>query len=389
MKKTLISLLLAGTLVVGLVPTTALAQNIQGEQSRQVVTKEADSQGETIKIFSFEPLDKKIATQKVIVGTTLEKLKLPETLIVNVEEIYGQEVIEITNVKWKEKTGTNKFDSKDTGKYIFTPVLEANYTVAPEVKIPEIIVYVSRAYQNPSKYYQIQDDIKLRESGGYKLNIGYMGQKVYYVNKYFGIGNKYWPRYTTLTKSKVKDFQKKKGLKATGVVDEKTWLKMGYSKSNWVKLGGYASKVMINGASTKEDCIEAMISRAKDYIGDNYVVGSSAAPGKGVDCSGLVMQALFAAGIDPYPITPVRHAKPGYEYESRNMWESKKLKTVSYSDRKRGDLIFYHNGYGTVIHVAIYLGKNKVIDSWPNSVAIRTLTDGSRSHIKGVKRVFI
>lgn len=45
-----------------------------------------------------------------------------------------------------------------------------------------------------------------------------------------------------------------------------------------------------------------MIRRAYDYLGNDYVIGASGAPGLGIDCSGLVMQALYAAGLDTSPI---------------------------------------------------------------------------------------
>ena len=66
-----------------------------------------------------------------------------------------------------------------------------------------------------------------------------------------------------------------------------------------------------------------------------------------------MIQALYAAGIDMSPINPVRHASPGYEYESANIWRSSKLKHVSYSERERGDIIIYCNSSGVVIHSAI------------------------------------
>jgi cell wall-associated NlpC family hydrolase len=187
---------------------------------------------------------------------------------------------------------------------------------------------------------------------------------------------------------KVKNFQKKKKLKVTGIVDKKTWLKMGFSEKSWNNLGAYASPIRVNPSSTKKDHIEAMISRAYDYLGSDYVVGASGTPAQGADCSGIVMQAMYAAGVSLDPIGAVRHSKRGYEYESRNMWASKKLKTVPYSSRKRGDLIFYQGRGGAVIHVAIYLGNGKVIESWPNKVVIWPIKNSHRSNIKGVKRVF-
>lgn len=253
---------------------------------------------------------------------------------------------------------------------------------------PTITIKTQRYYQNPSKYIQIKDKITLKHSGGYNLKKGYMGLKVRKVNKYFKIGNKYWPRYTAQTASRVKAFQRKHKLKATGVVNKATWLKMGFSENSWYNLGAYVSPIKVNPSSTKKQHIEAMISTAKKYLGSDYVVGASGSPSQGADCSGLVMQALYAAGVDPYPVSCVRHSKPGYEYESRNLWKSKKFKSVPYTKKKRGDLIFYKGRGGAIIHIAIYLGNGKVIESWPNKVVIWPIKNSHRSRIAGVKRVF-
>ena len=172
-------------------------------------------------------------------------------------------------------------------------------------------------------------------------------------------------------------------------MDLNTWLAMGFTENDWYNLGAYVHPMKVNKNSTRSDHIEAMISTAYEYLGDPYVIGASGAPGLGLDCSGLVMQALYSAGIDTSPINPVRHASPGYEYESANMWASSKFKKVSWSERQRGDLIFYQNSSGAVIHVAIYLGNNQVIESWPNQVVVWPVQNGQRSNIKGVVRPFV
>ena len=251
-----------------------------------------------------------------------------------------------------------------------------------------ITIKTKRYYQNPAKYVQIKDKIVLKHSGTYKLRPGYMGLKVRKVNNFFHIGSKYWPRYTSLTRQKVKAFQRRKHLKATGVVNLKTWTKMGFSKKSWKTLGAYVSPIKVNPSSTKKQHINAMIRTAKKYLGSDYVVGASGKPSQGADCSGLIMQALYAAGVDPYPVSCVRHSKAGYEYESRNLWTSKKFKAVPYSKKKRGDLIFYRGGGGAIIHVAIYLGDGKVIESWPNKVVIWPIKNSHRSRVAGVRRVF-
>lgn len=152
----------------------------------------------------------------------------------------------------------------------------------------------------------------------------------------------------------------------------------------------YTSPVLTDASCTKKDHIEAMIKTAYKYKGDRYVVCQSDKPGKGLDCSGLVMQACYGAGIDLWPSNPARHKLKKYEYESRNIAKMKNLKTVSFSKRKRGDLIFFANSAGTVIHVAIYLGNDKIIHS--TSVGMRVIVSGMGGGAYGrpckVKRIF-
>lgn len=256
-----------------------------------------------------------------------------------------------------------------------------------------------RVYQNPSQYYQIQDSIKPLSGGGYELSSGYEGLKVAYVIKRLGVNHgKYTgmatpARYGPQTRQSVIAFQKAHGLKADGIVGLKTWKALGFSESDWYNLGTYISPIRVNKNSTRSDCIEAMIGRAYDYLGTPYVVGASGRPGQGVDCSGLVMQALYAAGLDLSPINPVRHSHPGYEFESANMYASSKFKHVSYENRQRGDLIFYKSATtGKIIHVAIYLGNNQVIESWcepHNKVIVGPMITDFHQYVAGVVRPFV
>ena len=151
--------------------------------------------------------------------------------------------------------------------------------------------------------------------------------------------------------------------------------------------GWYVSPLLADENNTREERIEAMISTAYEYLGDTYKACYSQAPGGYVDCSGLAMQGLYAAGFDPWPVSPERHSNPAYEYESRNMWNLP-IQRVSYSDRQRGDLIYYDNGYGTIIHVAIYLGDDRVIEAWPPSVTVMSTVNSIHPHVYGVQRPF-
>lgn len=251
-----------------------------------------------------------------------------------------------------------------------------------------ITMNAKRAYQNPSGYFQLQDNISFAGQGDYNLKYGSMGLKVRKVQQKLGMSTSNKAIIGPSTFNKIKAFQKKKGLSQTGVVDYATWRALGLSYSDWANLGAYTSPIQTDYTSTKQDCIEAMIDRAYDYLGTEYIVGASGKPGQGVDCSGLVMQALYASGINPTPVSVIRHSQPGYEYESRNLYKSSKFKKVSYANRKRGDLIFYSNSNGVIIHIAIYLGNNKVIEAWPGKVVVWPIKNSHRSRIAGVRRVF-
>ena len=202
-----------------------------------------------------------------------------------------------------------------------------------------------------------------------------------------GMGGAY---YNKSVRDAVYQFQRENGLEATGETDIETWKALGYTQEEWDICGSYQSPATVDDSSSRDDRVDAMIERAYDYLGDPYVIGASGPPGGtyGLDCSGLVMQALYAGGIAMSDINPVTHAHPGHEYESRNMWNSDHFTVVDYKDRERGDLIFYCDRDGIVNHVALYLGDDEVIESWPNEVQVSPVLDKRHSMIKGVKRVF-
>ena len=106
----------------------------------------------------------------------------------------------------------------------------------------------------------------------------------------------------------------------------------------------------------------------------------------------LVMQACYGAGVDLWPSNPHRHryGAARYEWESREIAKHTNLKTVSYKNRKRGDLIFFCNSRGTIIHVAIYLGNNKIINSTTvgGHVVVTGMGNGAYGRVCKVKRIF-
>ena len=138
--------------------------------------------------------------------------------------------------------------------------------------------------------------------------------------------------------------------------------------------GYYISPMKAGNLNTTEERIEAMIACAYDYLeaGTKFKECRAQAPGTYADCSGLVMQCLYAAGFDPAPATPEHHALPENEYDSRTLYFRVPMKHVTEEELKRGDLIFYKSKKANIIiHVSIYLGDGKVIESWPPGVTDR------------------
>lgn len=267
------------------------------------------------------------------------------------------------------------------------PVLKTN--TGKYVTANKACVAKTKGYQNPKKYYQVNyKQIKPYGKVGYTVKRGYEGIKTWKIMRRLGTANGY-NKYNSATYYAVKNFQRKHHLKATGNVNEKTWVKLGLSKSSWKSIDSYVAPLGAHAWNGRSAHIEAMIKQAYKYKGNPYLVGSSSKPVYGTDCSGLVMQSLYAGGINTKPISAIHHAYPGNEWNSRNLWASKKFQHVAYSHKKRGDLVFYYQpGTHTIWHVAIYLGKGKVIESWPPRIMVQPIKNGQRSNVAGIARVF-
>ena len=247
-----------------------------------------------------------------------------------------------------------------------------------------------KGYQNPRGYHQVHyTQVKPYGQVGYNLYRGYEGIKTWKVMHRLGTwaGQDY---YNQATYNAVKNFQRNHHLAVNGNVNLKTWQKLGFSKASWYGIDSYIAPLGAQAWQGRSAHIEAMIKQAYKYMGQPWLAGCSSSPAYGVDCSGLVMQSLYAGGISPIPTSSIGHAHPGNEWNSRNLWADRHLKRVSYSQRRRGDLVFYYQpGTHTIWHVAIYLGGNRVIESWPPRVMVQPIVNSQRNVIAGIKRPFI
>lgn len=163
-------------------------------------------------------------------------------------------------------------------------------------------------------------------------------------------------RYGTATIQAVKAFQKRAKLPVTGVVDETTWTRLGINKDFCIDEFTVQPRVGID--ADREQRVEAMIDWANRQLGRPYIWGASGP--RGYDCSGLVIQAAYAAGIYLPTITTDIHQTSTFP-TSATMYKLTKYR-LPLAERQRGDLIFWGAGK-SVSHVAIHLGDDRIIEA--------------------------
>lgn len=227
--------------------------------------------------------------------------------------------------------------------------------------------------------------------GGVVLKRGWNGTRVRIIQKKLGINRTGSAQtYDSATRSAVIAFQKRNRLVADGVVGPKTWAKL--APEYPFTMDAWQTKVRLPLSATPQQRAEEMIRFAQSVKGSPYTWGGAGWSNHsvaGYDCSGLVLQGLYSAGIDPQPINVVKHAEPSYR-TSQMLYADPKLMTVPRSQIKRGDIIFYGDSGGVVRHCTIYLGNNRMIQAAnPNVHELNFSTSlwGNRFIKPNVKRI--
>lgn len=117
-----------------------------------------------------------------------------------------------------------------------------------------------------------------------------------------------------------------------------------------------------------------LVNFAKKYLGYRYVWGgTSFSRDGGVDCSGFV-KLVFK--------------QFGYYLSRTSREQARGGRTISKSNLKPGDLVFYgNNSTGYINHVAIYIGNNRVIHASNRRDGIKISNVNYRKPIKCVRYI--
>ena len=145
----------------------------------------------------------------------------------------------------------------------------------------------------------------------------------------------------------------------------------------------YVTPSRISIYASRQECVDAFIARAYEYLGTKYIEPWSSYPGDAVDCSRFVLQCLYATGMDLGIYNPYNHRWIASQtYNSMNWYNNNTFMPVSTNSLQRGDLVYYRG------HVAIYLGNGQIIDSWPGQgVSVKPI--GSRGRVIGAARPYV
>ena len=112
-----------------------------------------------------------------------------------------------------------------------------------------------------------------------------------------------------------------------------------------------ANRITVKNQDKADDLRRKVLKVAKSNVGKRYSLGSTGP--HAFDCSGLVVHSFRKATGKTLPRTS--HSQRA------------SVRRVSAKDRKPGDLVFF-NGNG---HVAIYMGKNKIVHAATSGRGVR------------------
>jgi cell wall-associated NlpC family hydrolase len=209
-------------------------------------------------------------------------------------------------------------------------------------------------------------------TGCHDLTLGMNGIKVGLVQHRLGFSRSSWETVDQRLLKAVGRFQQDHRLPATGVVDGRSWRAMGLP-GDFCSYDRWQARPALALAATSGQRIEQLIRFADSYLGHDYVWGGTGAYGYGVDCSGLVLQGLYSAGLDPQPITVLKHTLPDYR-TSIELYAHPRLLHVPLAQARRGDLVFWKKkATGRINHVAIYLGGDRTLEASGTKVHVDKL----------------
>lgn len=225
----------------------------------------------------------------------------------------------------------------------------------------------------------LPDDQPLRLRGGWVLDVGSAGHKVKALQRALGYPDSAWEVYDHTTRRLVRQRQDRLGLPVTGRVNRATWRALAVP-GRW-RMDAFNQRPRTTADSTRRHRVDVMVRTARRYLGSEYVWGGSGTPRRGVDCSGLVLQAMYSAGLHPTGVSLRQHQTTSYRTTDALLADPG-LRHIRVERARRGDLVFFTNTRtGQVNHVGLAISRTRVIEAVEPAVRIGPLADRTTQHL--------
>ena len=137
-------------------------------------------------------------------------------------------------------------------------------------------------------------------------------------------------------------------------------VKLPSSEIGWIRKSFVSNLKVISDIKDEEMLRENLAKSALTYLGTQYRWGGKSP--LGIDCSGLCSMAYMLNGIIIYRDAEIKEGFP--------------IKEISFTNIKKGDLIFFPG------HVAMYLGDGEYVHSSTSNdvVKVNSLNDGAGNY---------
>lgn len=139
---------------------------------------------------------------------------------------------------------------------------------------------------------------------------------------------------------------------------------------------GQKIKIPHNSPGSGSAKVEQLIKAGLKYLGRPYEFGASSSQTRTFDCSSFTQRAYADIGIKIKRSSRSQYSYPPGTY-------------VKKSELRRGDLVFFdYTKDGTIDHVAIYYGDNKLLHTYrPKGVEVGSFSKYWHDRYVGAKRI--
>lgn len=216
------------------------------------------------------------------------------------------------------------------------------------------------------------------------MTYGMNGIKVYWAQQKLGIAWK--PMNSTLgptTQTKLRSFQKSRGITQTGNIDPATWSRLVGSAQPWT-IDAWKQPSIVPISASRATRVNAMVSWAKSQAGKRYIWGSTGPTG--YDCAGFLLQAMRAGGVDPTRVSNSIDSSVASDLSWR-MYLDPEFQDGSIRSLQIGDLVYYGDSK-RVRHVVMYIGGGQYLQAVGDRVHIVNNASAGWSTLWGVNRAF-